>query len=69
MTKERKENRKERNFFNPCHPLFLLIYSYVHTLFGLFLLPVLAPSLSTHLPLLQGRMFSDLFSNFVDGKT
>jgi hypothetical protein len=49
--------------------LLLFIYSYVHTLFGPFLFLSSASSLSNPTPLLPGRTYSALFSNFVEKKT
>jgi hypothetical protein len=46
---------------------FFLIYSYVHTMFGPVLLHIpCSLSLPPHLPLLSGRNFSALISNFAE---
>jgi hypothetical protein len=47
---------------------FLFIYSYVHTLFGPYLLPSLHPLSLPPLPSLPGRTYSVLFFNFVEEK-
>jgi hypothetical protein len=56
---------KEANVFS----FFKFVYSHVHTLFGSFLPPNPAPSLSFPPPLLPGRICSALISNFVEEKT
>jgi hypothetical protein len=54
-------NTKDKEIF--------FIYSYVHTLFGLFIPPAPAPFLSPPHPLLPGRTCTTFFSNFVEEKT
>jgi hypothetical protein len=49
--------------------LFLFVYSYVHTLFGPFLPQSLAPSLFPTSFSLSSRIYSALFSNFVEERT
>jgi hypothetical protein len=51
-----------------CIYLFILFYSYVHTMFGSFLPPAPTPSLTTHppsTPSIPSRNYFALISNFV----